>query len=318
MALIPQGRRIAIIFATLAAFLWATYYVFVLWLAPSTSPSAVLIWPLVIGGGIFTLYAIAAGHGAAFWKLWADPAAWLRVLFGVGMQASTLAATYTAGPIDTSLLSLIGDVVVAPLVLILLYAEGRDRLHSRGFIAGLSLSVVGGALTIAGGHALSPITGWAVLVIPVLPLSVALYFVTTARAARTVPLAALNAQSFLGAGLVPLLAAPLLPGGAPGLIAVSPTAIGLLAVLGATTFFLAPLLYFLAIERAGLILTALLMASIPVFTLALAVGVLGIVPTLLGALGVPVALLGAIFAIQGNHPPWTPEYHDAGGGASVG
>jgi len=317
MAPISPGRRIAIVFATLAAFLWATYYVLVLWLAPSTSPSAVLVWPLVIGGGIFALYAFVAGHGAAFWKLWVDPAAWLRILFGVGMQASTLAATYTAGPIDTSLLSLIGDVVVAPLVLMILYAEGRDRLRSREFIAGLSLSVVGGGLTIAGGHALSPVTGWAVLVIPVLPLSVALYFVMTARAARTVPLAALNAQAFLGAGLVLLLASPVLPGGAIGLIALTPSAIGLLVVLGATTFFLAPLLYFLAIERAGLILTALLMASIPVFTLALAVGVLGIVPSLLGALGVPVALIGAMFAIQGNHPPWTPEY-DEGGGASRG
>jgi drug/metabolite transporter (DMT)-like permease len=146
---------------------------------------------------------------------------------------------------------------------------------------------------------------------------VALYFVMTARAARTVPLAALNAQAFLGAGLVLLLASPVLPGGAIGLIALTPSAIGLLVVLGATTFFLAPLLYFLAIERAGLILTALLMASIPVFTLALAVGVLGIVPSLLGALGVPVALIGAMFAIQGNHPPWTPEY-DEGGGASRG
>ncbi|MFZ0700110.1 MAG: DMT family transporter [Thermoplasmata archaeon] len=308
-----RGRSIAIVLATLAAFLWSTYYVFVLWLAPSTAPSAVLIWPFVVGGGLFALYAVANGHGAAFCKLWADPAAWLRILFAVGMQISTLAATYTAGPIDTSLLALIGDVVVAPLVLTVLYLEGRDRLRSREFIAGLSLSVVGGALTIVGGHAIAPITGWAVLVIPVLPITVAMYFVMTARAARTVPISALNAQAFLGAGIVLLFLAPLLPGGTAGLFVLDPTTTGLLVVLGAITFFVAPLCYFLAVEKAGLILTALLMASIPVFTLALSVGVLGIVPTLLGALGVPVALLGAIFAIQGNHPPWTPDYTPGGG-----
>ncbi len=312
-----RGRSIAIALATLAAFLWATYYVFVLWLAPSTSASAVLIWPFFVGGGLFALFAVAKGQGAAFCRLWADPAAWLRILFAVAMQISTLAATYTAGPIDTSLLALIGDVVVAPLVLMVLYLEGRDRLRSREFIAGLSLSVVGGALTIVGGHAIAPITGWAVLVIPILPISVALYFVTTARAARSVPINALNAQAFLGAGFVLLVLSPVLPGGVSGLWTLDITSTGLLVVLGAITFFLAPLFYFLAVEKAGLILAALLMASIPVFTLALSVGVLGIVPTLLGALGVPVALLGAIFAIQGNHPPWTPDYK-SGGGASAG
>lgn len=312
-----RGRSVATVFAILAALLWATYYVFVLWLAPSTAPTAVLVWPFLIGGAFFALYTIATGHGEAFRKLWTDPAAWLRVLLAVGMQISTLAATYTAGPIDTSLLALLGDVVFAPLALMLLYAEGRDRLRSRGFIAGLSLSVVGGGLTIVGGHAIAPISGWALLVIPVVPISVALYFVMTARAARTVPISALNAQAFLGAGLILLLAAPLFPGGASGVVTLTPTTAGLLVVLGAVTFFLAPLLYFLAVERAGLILTALLMASIPAFTLALAVGVLGIVPTLLGALGVPVALLGAIFAIQGNHPPWKPDY-TGGDGANSG
>lgn len=312
-----RGRSVAVVSATLAAFLWATYYVFVLWLAPSTAPTAVLVWPFLVGGVLFAVYAVATGHGVAFARLWTDPAAWLRILFAIGMQISTLAATYTAGPIDTSLLALLGDVVFAPVVLMLLYMEGRDRLRSREFIAGLSLSVVGGTMTIVGGHAIAPITGWALAVIPILPISVALYFVMTARAARTVPVSALNAQAFLGAGLVLLVASPLFPGGASGLVTLAPTSIGLLILLGAVTFFVAPLLYFIAVERAGLILTALLMAPIPVFTLALAVGVLGILPTLLGALGVPVALLGAIFAIQGNHPPWKPEYKP-GGGASVG
>lgn len=308
-----RGRSTAIVLATLAAFLWATYYIFVLWLAPTTSPAAVLIWPFLVGGALFAGYTFATGHGAAFLQLWTDPSAWLRILFAVGMQVGTLAATYTAGPIDTSLLALIGDVVVAPLVLMLVYFEGRDRLRSREFIAGLSLSVVGGALTIVGGHAISPITGWAVLVIPIVPLSVAFYFVMTARAARTVPISALNAQAFLGAGLVFLVASPLIPGGPQSLVAVTPTAASLLVLLGAITFFVAPLFYFLAVQRAGLILTALMMASIPVFTLALSVSILGILPSLLGALGVPVALIGAVFAIQGNHPPWTPDYRGGGG-----
>jgi drug/metabolite transporter (DMT)-like permease len=80
------------------------------------------------------------------------------------------------------------------------------------------------------------------------------------------------------------------------------------AGLGITSFFLGPYLYFRAIEWAGLLLPALLMATIPVFTLFLALAAFHTAPVLLGLVGIPVAVVGAALALRGSHPGWTPNY----------
>jgi drug/metabolite transporter (DMT)-like permease len=74
------------------------------------------------------------------------------------------------------------------------------------------------------------------------------------------------------------------------------------------TFFIAPVAYFRSVEMSGLILPSMMMATIPVFTLALFVAIYGHIPDLLAILGVPLAVLGAVLAAQGPHPPWTPTY----------
>jgi drug/metabolite transporter (DMT)-like permease len=227
------------------------------------------------------------------------------------MQLSVLAATLSAGAVDTALLSLVGDVVLTPILLILLFREGVERARSVVFILGLVLSTAGASLTIVGGGSAQPLTGWAWLVAPAVPFTVAVYFLASARASRKVPMTAVVGHATVGAGLVGLVIAPLLPGGAPGLILHSPADVAVVVSLGLTSFFLAPLLYFRAIELAGLLLPALLMATIPVFTLLLSLGLLGVIPPWLAILGVPIAVLGAIFALQGSHTPWAPEYANA-------
>ncbi len=290
----------AIALALLAALLWATYYLFVLWVAPSTAPSATLAFPFLFGGLAYSAFAFVRGHGSAWTALWRSPASYLRTALLAGMQVSVLAATYLAGPVDSALLSLIGDVVVTPIIVAYLLGIGREHVQTALFAAGLLLSVVGGGLTIAAGHGLSGLSAWGWLVVPAVPLTVAFYFLLTARANREIASPAVVGQSMLAAGLVCLALAPAVPGGIAGLGTVAPRSLLLLLLCGLTSFFVAPALYFLAIEWAGLIVPPMLMTGIPVFTLVLSSTVLGLALPWLGVAGIPIAVVGAVLALRGE------------------
>jgi drug/metabolite transporter (DMT)-like permease len=106
------------------------------------------------------------------------------------------------------------------------------------------------------------------------------------------------AQSTLAAGLVFLIAAPLFPGGWGGLVSIAPVPALLLALCGLTSFFLADVLYFMAISEVGLVIPPMLMTAIPVFTLLLSAGVLGIALPIVGVLGIPVAVIGGVLALR--------------------
>jgi drug/metabolite transporter (DMT)-like permease len=300
----------AIVASILSALAWATYYLFVLWVTPGTAPSAILAYPFIVGGVVYTGWAVASGHGRAFATLWADPMAYGRVGLLVGMQVGVLAATYLTGPVDCSLLSLIGDVVLTPVIVALLIASYRRHIATPLFALGLLVSLAGGTMAIVGGQSLSAVRGWGWLVVPGVPLFVAAYFLLTARANRTMPADAVVGQSMLAAGIIFVLAAPLFPGGWGGLLSVSPVPIFLLACCGVTSFFLAPALYFLALDKVGLVIPPMLMTAIPVFTLLLSAGILGIALPLVGVLGIPVAVVGGVLALRGESavaPDRSPE-----------
>jgi drug/metabolite transporter (DMT)-like permease len=309
-----RNRLVAAALAVLAALLWATYYLFVLAVSPSSRPSAVLLYPFVSGGAAYALWAGLNGHARSLGRLFADPRAYLRVLLLVGMQLSVLAATYATGPVDASLLSLLGDVVVTPLLVAALVSAHRPELRAPAFVTGLVLSVVGGTLTIAGGQSLGAIHDFGWLVVLAVPVTVALYFVLSARAGAEAPLSAVVAQSMLGAAAGTFVISPLVPGGVHGLLAVGPAALALLLLNGLLSFFLAPVCYFRSIEKAGLVFPPMLMTGIPVFTLLLSATVLGIAPAPLAVLGVPVAALGGIVALAaGIHAPPDQAGGPAGG-----
>lgn len=290
----------AIVAAILSAFLWATYYLFVLWVSPRTAPSAVLAFPFVVGGIAYAGWALAQGHGRTFVALWAEPMAWCRVGLLFGMQVAVLSATYLAGPVDASLLSLIGDVVLTPAIVALFFATYRSRIATPLFALGIAVSLAGGTMAIVGGQSLSAVVGWAWLVVPGVPVLVAAYFLLTARANRTKPPSAVVGQSMLAAGVLFLVAAPLFPGGWSGLVSVAPVPAILLVLCGLSSFFLAPALYFLSLSKVGLVIPPMLMTAIPVFTLLLSAGVLGIALPLVGVLGIPVAVAGGLFALRGE------------------
>ncbi len=302
-----SGRpRAAAALAVTAAFIWATYYIFVL--SVGSSPPAILTWPFLAAGLLFAGVAAYSGHLREFVALFRSPMSYVRSALLMGMQISVLASTYVAGPVDTSLLSLVGDAALTPVLLIAIYREGADRARSPFFLGGLALSIAGATLTILGGREAESIHGFGWLVAPSVPLTVGLYFLLSARASLTVPSNAVVGQSMLVAVVGTLLISPFLPGGVAGL-EVGSLRDGLLLVgLGLTSFCLANVFYFKSIELAGIFLPALLMATIPVFTLIVAVTVLGQTSTWLALSGIPIAVGGGLIALRGSHAAWTPRY----------
>ncbi len=311
-----SSRTLAVGLSLTAAFLWATYYLFVLWATPGARPSAVLLYPFLVGGLGYTGWTVALGHGRAFLTLWKSPAAYLRTGLLVAMQFGVLAGTYLIGPVDTSLLSLIGDVVLTPIAVAYILGIGRAHVQTALFAAGLLLCLAGGTMTIVAGKSITAISAWGWLVVPAVPFFVAFYFLLTALENRRTAPSAVVGQSMLAAALITLVLAPLVPGGWGGLGGVAVVPFALLVATGLTSFFVAPVLYFLALERAGLIVPPMLMTGIPVFTLLLSSGFLGIAPPLLGVIGIPVAVGGAILALRGesgSRPDPTDPQRTAGG-----
>ncbi|HEV2520165.1 MAG TPA: DMT family transporter [Thermoplasmata archaeon] len=306
MSVPRRSTGLASAMALLAALLWASYYPLVLGVHPSAAPSALLAIPFLLGGGAFSLNAVLRGEGTALARLWLDVRAWGRVGLLVAMQVSVLAATYLTGAVDTSLLSLLGDVVATPFFLVLLFGEGSSRVRSGVFWGGITLCTAGAGLTIVVGGGARSIGGWGIPFAVVVPTLIAFYFLFMARACRTAPTSAVGGHATLGAGLVSVAIAPLLPGGFSGLLPPTLAAGVAAGAIGIAAFYLGPGLYFLAIERAGIVLPAVLMATIPLFTLGFAWLVLGAVPTLLGLVGIPIAVGGAFVALRGEHDPWSP------------
>ena len=315
MANARSDRALAVALALSAAFCWATYYLFVLWATPAATPSAILAYPFLFGGGGYAIWAFTRGAGRAFLGEWRSPSAYLRIGLLVGMQVGVLAATYLTGPVDAALLSLIGDVVVTPIIVATILGIHREHIATPLFAAGLALSVLGGSLAIAGGRRLEsiPPVGW--IVVPAVPVLVALFFLLTARANERAPSSAVVAQSMLAAGLVMVALAPVFPGGWRGLVDVPLAPLLLLVACGVSSFFVADAVYFEAIRRVGLVIPPMLMTGIPVFTLILSASVLGIGIPLLGALGIPIAVVGALLTLRGGPDPSTTSEPSGAEGA---
>jgi drug/metabolite transporter (DMT)-like permease len=312
---VPRGSVSAAVGLSLfAALLWAAYYIFVLGVTPGTRPSAVFVYPFLFGGVAYTAWSIRGGHGAALARLWRDPMSYVRVALLLSMQLAVLASTYLAGPVDTSLLSLIGDVVLTPILVAGWLLGYRSRFSSPVLLVGMGLCLVGGGLAIAGGHGLTALSGWGYVVLVVIPVSVALYFLACARENERSPPSAVVSQSMLAAALIALAISPLLPGGLPGLRVTDPVALLILLATGLTSFFIAPALYFDAIRRAGYVVPPMLMTGIPVFAGILGWVVLGIAIPPIGIIGIPIAVVGALVALRGETE--TPEPRPSASGGS--
>jgi drug/metabolite transporter (DMT)-like permease len=292
-------RRVAVSLSVTAAFLWSSYYFIALAIAPSISLGELVAVPFLIGGATYA--AISWNHGSlpAFLRMFRDGRAWGRASLYAGIQLTVVAVTLYAGPVDTSLLTLVGDVLLTPLVAATMYGHGRDKITTASFVAGLVLVAAGASLTIVSGGAAEPLRGIALLAGLLVPFFIAFYFVTSAEAARTVPVDAVVGSSCIQAGLLVAICAPFVGGALGGWPAPSLLPwLGLLA-LGVTSFAIAPVMYFAAIEKVGILLPALLMAGIPVFTLLLQTGLLHKIPSAVASIGIVIAVVGAVIAVGG-------------------
>jgi drug/metabolite transporter (DMT)-like permease len=292
--------------AVTAAFLWATYYFFVLAMTPGTAPSAIATYPFLIGGAMYVAWAGYWGHGRVVLQLFREGSAWARVGLICTMQYSVLACTYLAGAVDTSLLTLLGDAAMTPLLAMIILREGRHRARSLPFVGGLVLAVFGATLTIVSGGSTAAFHGVTLLVAPLVPLSVGGFYILSAREGQRRPSSALVAQSTIAGGFVCVVLAGLLPGGWHGLLLTGSVPVLLMIGVGATTFFIAPVLYFRAVGRSGIVLPALFQVMIPIFALLLSAVLLHKIPAPLGLLGIPIAVIGGLFAYRGAQTPAPP------------
>lgn len=297
-----QQRPSAVAFALLAAFLWASYYLFILELKSSISFSALLAWPFLVGGVAYAVWAYARGELPRLLGAFSEAGTWIRVLLFYATQVLVLGVALSGGAIDSALLSLVGDVILTPLLARAVVGEGSGLLSNAGFLLGMVLSASGAGLTILQGGSAEPLAGLLLLGAVALPFILAAYFVSAAGANRDHPISSVAGTAALGAAGASFLFAPWSPGGWAGLW-IGPAPLLLLGVCGVVTFLVGPELYFRAIRKAGLTLPALLMAAIPVFTLGFTVLATHTSPTPLGLLGIPVAALGALFAVRATGDP---------------
>jgi drug/metabolite transporter (DMT)-like permease len=288
-------------FALLAALIWSTYYFFTLNLqARGVGEGPITAVPFLSGGVAYLFLVLANRRTRELGQLARQPESYLRSVLLIGMQLLVIVGTFSLGAVDTSLLTLVGDVVATPLLVLAIFGEGHDRLRSHLFVAGVAISVAGATLSIVAGGATHAASGGEWLVAVGVPLTIAAYFIWTARAGRERPTEVLVTQATLGAALLGFLIGPWLPGSDPAIWLLSPPVLLLLTVNGLLTFFVAPWLYFRAIALAGILLPSVLMATIPVFTLLLAILLVGSIPPLLGAIGIPLAVGGALLAVRGE------------------
>lgn len=296
-----DARLASVSLSVVAAFLWASYYGFFLGLGHSVTPVGLIAYPFLAGGAVLALWAVRSGHGEALRRLFLSAAQWGRVLMFLGIQVSIVAVTILSGPVDAALLSLVGDVALTPLFVMAIFQEGRDRLRSPLFLGGILLSGFGAALTIFDGGRVAPLGGYGLLAAPLIPILIAGFFVSSSRAAREYPSSAVLGQAALGAGALALPLAFLLPASVGALAVHGALPVVLLVGCGLTSFALAPMCYFEAIGRSGILLPALLQAGIPVFTLGFTAALSGHTPGWIGLAGIPVAVTGAVLAVQGSH-----------------
>lgn len=292
-AAVPAGLALT------AAFLWATYYPVVLAVESTTRTGAIVAYPFLAGGAAYLVLAIRRGEAGPFGRGFLNPVYWGRIGLFLGGQVAIVIVTVDAGPIDASLLTLVGDVVVTPILAQAWERRGIGILGEPVFLAGLVLCGAGAGLAILEGGSAEPIRGLAIFAAPLLPIIVAAFYVSAAFANQKAPLAPIAGGAALGAGAVGILVSPLLPGGS-GVFQVSPWVLGLLVLIGVLDFCIGPELFFGAIRRVGIFLPAVLMAGIPVFTLGFTAASQHELPPPIGLLGIPIAIIGAYLAVVGT------------------
>ncbi len=257
--------------AVLSAFIWSTYYIF-LHMLGRLSYFSLFLYPSLVGGVLFLVYGAMTGGSLHLPSRKQDLL--IPALGYLASQFMIILSTEINGGVITATFVLIGDAIVSPAII---YSIGRNR-----FVPNFSLFFPGIALLVASSVALSLFGGqfsvhslYGLLLVAIVPVLIALFFVYTNERIMTEGMATILAPTFFvssALAFIPLLIlqepVTFLPPNAGSAL--------ILFVIGASSMFAGYWLFFAASRLTGFTLTSILMCMIPVFTLLLSVSLIGV------------------------------------------
>ncbi len=274
--------------ATSAAFVWATYYVFVP-LLHSLDPLTLFFYPSLFGFLLFLLFGLYSGGRIPLPSKKRD-----YLLPGMGYFASQILiiiSTLANGGVLTSTFILLGDTVLSPSIV---FALGRNRFRPRlrFLVVGLVVLILSaGMLTLFGGY-VSLKSAEGILLLLLIPPSLSVFFVYTNERITDDGMAEILTPAFLVSSVF-IVAYAFISGTAHPVEFGSAYDLFILFLIGATSMFVGYLLFFKASGMAGFTLSSILMALIPPFTMMLGVAFLGLRATPLSVSLIILAAVGA-------------------------
>ena len=277
------------IIASLAAFVWSTYYVFVISI-DALNPLSLFFYPALFGGVLFVGYGAYTRGKIPRPSMKRD-----YILPGIGYSSSQLLivlSTVANGGVLTSTFILLGDTIISPLIV---YFIGRSRFRPSPALLFPGMAVLiasAAALTLFGGTiGARSLSG--VILLLLIPPALSLFFVYTNERIMAEGMAEILTPAFLSSSLF-VLVYVLLTGRTYAVAFGGFANLAVLFVIGATSMFLGYILFFRASRTTGFTLSSILMALIPPFTLILGAMFLGIVATSVSIFLIILAALGAV------------------------
>lgn len=287
--------------ATTAAFVWATYYVFVI-LIDALNPIALFLYPALVGGLLFLAYGLLRRGRIPRPSRTRD-----YLLPGAGYLASQiliLLSTLANGGVLTSTFILLGDTIVSPSIV---FALGRNRYRPKLALlsAGLLVLVTSAAVLTLYGGSLGARSAWGMVLLLLIPPSLSLFFVYTNERIMAEGVAEILTPAFLVSSVL-ILVYVLASGHSSSLSFGGASELVILLLIGATSMFVGYVLFFRASRMTGFTLSSILMALIPPFTLILGVLFLGLTATIATSFLIVLAAVGAVLCTlafaEGNTP----------------
>lgn len=277
------------VIASTAAFVWSTYYVFVISI-DVLDPLSLFFYPALFGGVLFALYGLYARGKIPRPSMKRD-----YLLPGVGYSSSQLLivlSTVVNGGVLTSTFILLGDTILSPLIVYLI-GRGRFKPNPGLLFAGMAVLVTSAAVLTLFGGTIGARSMYGIVLLLLIPPALSLFFVYTNERIMAEGMAEILTPAFLSSSLF-VLAYVLFTGRTHPVAFGSASDLAVLFVIGATSMFLGYILFFKASRMTGFTLSSILMALIPPFTLILGVIFLGLLATAVSVLLIILAAFGAI------------------------
>jgi drug/metabolite transporter (DMT)-like permease len=293
-----NNKPIAVSLSLLASVLWAAYFPLVLYFSPDQY-GVLLAMPFLFGGLPFFALTLIGSRKAARKSLglMKTPPVILCAALLVALQLDVIISTKWAGAVPTSLFTLLGDIAAIPIMNFAFFGEGGARLRYPLFGSGVVVAGAGAAIVVLGGSTSHLGLSWDWLMTLPLPFLVGGYFLGVARMTRDEPIDCMVSSVTLLAFLMSLVGGVIVLGTGPFSGPFTTSEYGLLALIGLTTFFVAPWAFFDSSRRLTVVIPAVINATIPIFTTFFVVWLFNWPLTTAIYVGIPLAFVGGALAL---------------------